>query len=215
MAKVSREVTEKRPEEIMDACVRLHETMSFRDINLKEISGETSISRPSIYNYFQTKEEILLGVLEREYRRWDDDLRQIIRNHQEMTEDELARALGESLEDRKLLLEIQATDLYEIEENSRQDKLNDFKKAFLAVIDSVDGVLKKFFPLMTDEDRMDFTYEFFPFMYGIYPYAFPTEKQMKAMDSVGLKVRRTTVKELVYKCVLQLLRGAGGKEEGR
>ncbi len=146
MAKVSREVTEKRPEEIMDACVRLHETMSFRDINLKEISGETSISRPSIYNYFQTKEEILLGVLEREYRRWDDDLRQIIRNHQEMTEDELARVLGESLEDRKLLLEIQATDLYEIEENSRQDKLNDFKKAFLAVINNVDGVLKKFFP---------------------------------------------------------------------
>lgn len=211
MAKVPKEVAEKRPDEIMNACIRLHETMSFRDINLKEISRETSISRPSIYNYFQTKEEILLGILEREYLRWNDDLREMIRNHEKMSADKFARSLGESLKHRKLLLEIQATDLHEIEENSRQEKLNDFKRSFLAVIESVEKALDKFFPKMTEDERIDFSYEFFPFMYGVYPYVFPTEKQLKAMDSVGLMVRKTTVEELVYKCVLQLLKGAEGK----
>lgn len=211
MAKVSREVAEKRPDEIMDACIRLHETMSFRDINLKEISCETSISRPSIYNYFQTKEEILLGILEREYLRWNGDLQEMILGNEIMNEEKFARSLGESLKHRKLLLEIQATDLYEIEENSRQEKLNDFKRAFLAVIESIEEALEKFFPELSDEERIDFSYEFFPFMYGVYPYVFPTEKQMRAMDSVGLMVRKTTIEELVYKCVLNLLKGAEGK----
>lgn len=33
--------------------------MSFKDITLKDISRETTFSRTSIYNYFQTKEEIM------------------------------------------------------------------------------------------------------------------------------------------------------------
>ncbi|MBM6991263.1 MAG: TetR family transcriptional regulator [Mobilibacterium timonense] len=206
MAKVSREVVEGRPDEIMDACVRLHETMSFRDINLKEISCETSISRPSIYNYFRTKEEIFLGVLEREYRRWNDDLQGILTGHQKMTGDEFAAALAESLRERKLLLEIQSTDLYDIEENSRQESLNDFKEVFMQTMTSMEKLLEKFFPEKSKDERSDFVYQFFPFLYGVYPYVYHTEKQERAMDSVGMKVRKTTIEEMVCMCVLQLLK---------
>ena len=206
MAKVSREVAEGRSDEIMDACIRLHETMSFHDINLKEISCVTSISRPSIYNYFQTKEEILLGVLEREYRRWNDDLQCILSEHQKMTGDEFALALAGSLRGRRLLLEIQSTDLYDIEENSRQERLNDFKVVFKHVMVSMDALLEKFFPAKSAEERSDFIYQFFPFLYGVYPYVYHTEKQERAMDSVGMKVRKTTIEEMVRMCVLQLLK---------
>ncbi|MBR6091068.1 MAG: TetR/AcrR family transcriptional regulator, partial [Anaerolineaceae bacterium] len=49
------ELIAQRREEIINACEKLYQTMSFKEITLKEIGNETSFSRPAIYNYFQTK----------------------------------------------------------------------------------------------------------------------------------------------------------------
>ena len=56
MPKGSEELTNARKDEIINACAALYETMSFREITLKEIGRQTSFTRTSIYNYFQTKE---------------------------------------------------------------------------------------------------------------------------------------------------------------
>ena len=66
MPKASQARTNARKEEIISACAALYETMSFKDITLKDISQATSFTRTSIYNYFQTKEEIFLALLQRE-----------------------------------------------------------------------------------------------------------------------------------------------------
>ena len=55
MPKGSKELTSARKDEIINACAALYETMSFREITLKEIGRQTSFTRTSIYNYFQTK----------------------------------------------------------------------------------------------------------------------------------------------------------------
>ena len=52
--------TNARKEEIINACEELYQTVSFKDITLKDIAAKTTFSRTSIYNYFQTKEEIFL-----------------------------------------------------------------------------------------------------------------------------------------------------------
>ena len=46
--KVSKEVVEGRPDEIIDAAVRLYREKTLKEITLREISELTSISRPSI-----------------------------------------------------------------------------------------------------------------------------------------------------------------------
>ena len=67
MPKGSEELTHARKEEIIDACAALYETMGFRDITIRDIGAKTSFTRTSIYNYFQTKEEIFLALLQREH----------------------------------------------------------------------------------------------------------------------------------------------------
>ena len=67
MPKGSPELTNARKEEIIAACRKLYETMSFKEITLKEIGQQTSFTRTSIYNYFETKEEIFLALFAREY----------------------------------------------------------------------------------------------------------------------------------------------------
>ena len=75
MPKGSEELTKERENEIIDACKKLYRTKSFKEITIKEIGKTTSFTRTSIYNYFQTKEEIFLALLQREYEHWNIDLR--------------------------------------------------------------------------------------------------------------------------------------------
>ena len=67
MPRGSAALTAARKEEIIQACAKLNETMSFKEITIKEIGAATSFTRTSIYNYFETKEEIFLALLQKEY----------------------------------------------------------------------------------------------------------------------------------------------------
>ena len=124
------ERTNARKEEIISACEKLYHTMSFKEITLKEISRETSFSRTSIYNYFQTKEEIFLALLKREYDEWIMQLREASDTHEKMSNDEIADTLAKTLDDRRQLLKIMSMNHYDLEENSRMELLVEFKVSY-------------------------------------------------------------------------------------
>ena len=67
MPSYSAERANARREEILNACEKLYSEKSFKEITLKDVSGEITCGRSSIYNYFSTKEEIFLALLKREY----------------------------------------------------------------------------------------------------------------------------------------------------
>ena len=96
MPKGSEELTNARKDEIINACARLYEEKSFREISIRDIGAITSFTRTSIYNYFQTKEEIFLALLEEEYRLWADDLDQIL-SHNGYDIQSFATAISESI----------------------------------------------------------------------------------------------------------------------
>lgn len=204
MAVENKETIDKRREEIMDACEKLYETMGFQSINIKVVSTETSFSRPSIYNYFQTKEEIFLGLLTREYMKWNEDLKKIIGINADMDKDSLAQAIAKSMEERKTLLKISAMNLYEIEENSREELLVDYKRTFKNSIELFDECLKKHLKVSNQKSEQ-IRYAFFPYMYGIYPYSYPTDKQISAMDEVKLSHMDTTIYEMTYQFLKLIL----------
>ena len=72
IAGVGNEYTEA--DEIIEACSRIYQVKGFNEVTIKAIAELTSFSRPSIYNYFETKEEIFLDLLTRECERWADKL---------------------------------------------------------------------------------------------------------------------------------------------
>ena len=90
MSRGSPELTAARKEEIIAACAKLNETMSFREITIKEIGAATSFTRTSIYNYFETKEEIFLALLQKEYELWVKAMEAVMAEQAVMTRDKLA-----------------------------------------------------------------------------------------------------------------------------
>ena len=205
MPKVSAEFSNNRREEIISACAKLYKTMSFKDITIIEIGKETSFTRTSIYNYFNTKEEIFLALLQKEYELWIDELEKIISSNENLTLEQFADLLAKSLENRRQLLKLMSMNHFELEMNSRLENLIDFKKSYGNSIKAVKNCLDKFFPQKSELEKQNFLYAFFPFVYGIYPYAVVTEKQRAAMDAADTNFIFHTIYELAYNCIIKLL----------
>ena len=186
MIKGTPELIAGRREEIINACEKLYQRVSFREITLKEIGNLTSFSRPTIYNYFETKEEIFLALFQREYNRWNEDLTSILYGNEQMTKTELAEKIALSL-------------------TGREQLLTAFKQSYGRSMQLMGMLLEKFCPDMGKEDVQNFIYIFYPFMFGIYPYTAVTEKQKTAMKEAGINFEYKTIYELTYNFLVRLL----------
>ncbi len=205
MPKGSPELTAARKEEIVNACELLYQTKSFKDITLKDIGNITSFTRTSIYNYFQTKEEIFLALFEREYDRWNDELKRILSDNDMLTKEEFAKRIAKSLEARQQLLKLLSMNNYDMEANSRPECLASFKRAYGESLKIMNELLDKFFPGKTTQEKRNFIYVFFPFMFGIYPYTSVTEKQKDAMKEAKVDFKYLSVFDITYECLMRIL----------
>lgn len=195
-----------RREEIINACEELYKKENFKDITLKQIGEKTTFSRTSIYNYFQTKEEIFLALFQREYEKWIEDLNKIYEKNERLMIEELANKLAHTIEKRPTLLKLLAMNLYDMEDNSKMEALVEFKQAYGNSIKAVKRCLDKFVTNMNEEEKTKFIFSFFPFMYGIYPYAVVTAKQKEAMEKADVPFKKLTIYEIAYMGTLKLLK---------
>ena len=207
MPKGSAELTNARKEEIIAACRKLYEDMSFKEITLKEIGQQTSFTRTSIYNYFETKEEIFLALLQREYELFVDDLNHLCEEKNSLSGNELASELAYALERRMMMLKLLSMNLYDMEANSRMERLIEFKAAYGESKNAVDRCLQKFCPELDEAARQTFLYAFLPFVYGLYPYTMVTEKQKEAMNVAGISYVYMSTYDMAYTSIRTLLKG--------
>ena len=205
MPKGSEALTRARIDEIVGACAALYETMSFKDITIRDIGERTSFTRTSIYNYFQTKEEIFLVLLQREYEAWAADLRVMIRDSAEASAAGFSDALARTLERRGCMLKLMTMNIYDMERCSRLENLVAFKRAYAGTLEVLRECLRRCFPSMTGGDIQDFLYALLPFLFGVYPYTTATEKQRRAMEEAGVPVPPYTIYSITKSLVEKLL----------
>ena len=207
MPKGSAELTNSRREEIVAACRKLFRSMSYKEITIKEIAEETSFTRPSIYNYFETKEEIFLALFQKEYESIVEELDLLCKREEALSLEDLASSLAQALDKRAMLLKLLSMNLYDMEENSRLERLVEFKSAYRDFIYAVDRCLRKFCPALGEQSRKTFLYSFLPFMFGLYPYTMATDKQKAAMEKAGMDYTPVSTFKLAYAGILILLKG--------
>ncbi len=207
MPKGTEALTNARREEILASCRKLYETRSFKEITLKEIGQQTSFTRTSIYNYFETKEEIFLALFQREYELFAAELDALCAREEALSTDALAAALAQALEARPLMLKLLSMNLYDMEANSRMERLVEFKTAYGASKDALDRCLQKFVPGLDEKGRQSFLYAFLPFVYGLYPYTVVTDKQREAMARAGIDYVYMSTGEMAYSFIRSMLGG--------
>lgn len=205
MSRGSEELTNSRKNEIIHAFEELYQTMSFRNISMREIGEKTSMTRSSIYNYFQTKEEIFLALIAREFQSWCSVL-QKIEDHDSMTLIEFAEAIASSLQERRYFLKLISWNHYELEENSRTERLAEVQQVTYAAMQTILVCLDKFFPSMKDMAKQEFQQNFFIFLYGIDSYTNDSSSQKKALEFADIPYHPLQVHDVVNTFILHYLK---------
>ena len=81
----------------------------------------------------------------------------------------------------------------------------EFKSVYGQSLKEVKNCLDQFFPKMSEQDKQDFVFSFFPFMFGIYPYTVVSEKQRRAMAEADVNYVYMSVYEITFAEVKRLL----------
>lgn len=207
MPRGSKELTEQRKQEIVDACAELYQTKSFKEITLRDISEKTSFTRTSIYNYFHAKEEIFLALLQREYACWALELDEARETAIEMSVDGFAEMLAKSAVSHPVMLKLLAMNSYDMERESRLECLVEFKRAYYAPLTAVERCLEKYFPQLDEAGRKRFVYAFFPLLFGVHPYTCVTDKQRTAMEEADVDFSYQSAEQMLRAAATCLLNG--------
>lgn len=72
---MSRVSTEIRQEQIVHEAIKIIHQKGYTGLSIRELANKVGISEPAIYRHFRSKEEIILGILER-MNKFGDLLRQ-------------------------------------------------------------------------------------------------------------------------------------------
>lgn len=81
----------------------------------------------------------------------------------------------------------------------------DFKRAYGATLRAVEDCLATFFPELLDNERTDFIYSFFPYLFGLHAYAVGTVKQRLALKEAKVNYTFYSVYQLTFNLVKKLL----------
>ncbi|OZG69061.1 TetR family transcriptional regulator [Bifidobacterium eulemuris] len=200
----TKEQTDSRREEILNACAKLCGSMEFDEITLKAISAETSVSRTTLYGYYKTKDEILLDLLKREYLLWNQRLEEAFASDECMGAEGFSRTIAASLVDRELFMRLLSVQTTTIERNCSVEQLAKFNTEVQVAMETLAKGIDKAFEAADEKAKERFLVELLVYLLGLYPYTHPTQKQLEAARLSGLAHPRSDINTLCLEGVAHL-----------
>lgn len=194
-----------RQEEIIAVCDAIYRESGYDAVHFKAVSRMTSISRPTIYNYYNTKEEIFLDILRQDYEKWTSELKDHYETTPQMTKEEYCTFLADTLVRHEKYLELLTVYLNPIEQNSSLEKLCTFKAGTRPYFEALRRGLDQYFPKMTEKQKDKFIFYFMITVDGVYPLTHLSEKQLQAVKTITPEHEMPDFHKACYDAFLMLL----------
>ncbi len=200
---------DQRKKEITAACKQIYIAEGYDSITMEKISQFTSMSRSSIYNYYTTKEEIILELLAECCLEFEDILKKIFDSRNNMTKEEFCELFATELNKQSLFLSLNTVHFITLtlDKNCSQEMLDEFKIKIKPLFDTIHNGVKKFFPNVSDEQKHEFIFFIFAMVNGIYPMTHLTEKQHKALAKAIPDYKTPDFYKIFKKGMLALMHG--------
>ena len=179
--KTIQEQSNNRKQEIIQTVNKMFDEMDYQDISMKTISEHISISRPALYCYYNSKEEIMLDILKADYLKFISDITNVISNGNDLTKDITNIYLSNIR-----LLKIVSTYLTDIETHVSIDCLVEFKKPFVESLKNLEEAFTNKYPSVSKDVIKTLINSLLMLTHGLYPMIYPTNNQVEAMKKVGM-----------------------------
>ena len=140
----SEETREIRRQAILDTAARMLAEMPAGEITLNELSRRSHLAKSAILKYFESREAILLELLDRAWKQWTADLAA------QPTDRRLADALTESLERHPQFCELLSAQAGVLEHNVSAEVAGRYKLAAYANVAALADVIRTHLPELGD-----------------------------------------------------------------
>ena len=175
---------EARKHEILEAAGNLLMTTDYEDITLAKIAEKTTISRPSMYNYYEKKEYVFADLMILEYQRWEKDLRRTFTMRQ--TREDFCKAMVNLLWDRQMLLKLLSLQLTVWDHRYGDETIEQFEREVQPFFQTLGEILELQFPNASAHERDMFRIQFTVYCNSLYELNNLPRSQMDAMNELNL-----------------------------
>lgn len=202
--RAKRTPAEERKHEIRQAGLKLYREVGFEAFSFNELAKRLPFARSLIYYYYKTKEEVFVDLMKEEYVSWTEQMMELSKAGR-LTPKEFASRLADTLVNRRFFLQLLSMNHFDLETNCRLENLVELKKAYLASFSAFEEAVVSCIEGKDKEDAGHISRSFFPFILGIYPYAYPTNLQKEAMRVAGYTGEIPSVRDLIETLILTIL----------
>jgi AcrR family transcriptional regulator len=149
-------------------------------VSLGDISERAGLAKSNVLRYFDSREAILLEVLDTEWREWLDKLAGTFPgvgpgSSSYAVERLVATHIADSLAEQHLLCELISVMAGVLERNIQIDYARDFKRRAAENTDRLATFVQDMLPVLPDQAAHQFAGAVFIVTAGLWPYAQPTD----------------------------------------
>lgn len=202
----SEQQIQERIQEIINAASDIYNELGYEGLSFSVISEHTKFTRPNIYKYFKTKDEILLEMLKADTIAWITALTNSFKLNKIYSIAEIAEIWVESLIKHSRLLELYSLLCTTIEKNVSVEALAKFKQETVPVYQTqLVHLVEQLFPRATPTSVYDFITAQMTLAIGLYPMCQMNELQLKAVEMSGIQYTTPDFKRSYKLYVYQLM----------
>lgn len=191
-----------RKNEILDAARDVLMTREYSDVTLVSVAEKTSLSRTSLYNYYETRELMIADLMVREYDEWKDLINQKMRNR--MSREDFCQTMTEILWDREALLKLLSLQLSVWGKDFSDEVITDFQSKVKPFFDAFKEIIMISFPEASELSVDRFRIQFTLYCNSLYALDNLPQCQMQAIDELDLFGKIPSARQLTYEGLLLL-----------
>lgn len=208
------EQKQERRGAILDAAEELFVSGSIAELTLAGIAERAGLAKASVYSYFATKEEVLLGVLSRELEPFFEEVDRLLTSPaaRPRTSEQVARALCTAVARRPLLCRLLARLFIDIEQNLSMPAAEAFKRALLERLLITGGHLEAALPRLPHRAGGRFLLQWSALIAGLWPMAHPTGPIHEVLSRREMAPLRIDFRQELGRATAALLAGLAGPQ---
>lgn len=201
----SKDQIQDRIQEIIDAAASIYNLEGYEGLNFSAISEHTKFTRPNIYKYFKTKDEILLVILKEDMKLFVSSLLKSFRLNKCYSLHEITEIWTAALLEHERFLDLFAVLFTLIEKNVSVSALAEFKKEVLTAQMTLFDLVAQLYPKADSDSVKDFINAQFTLAFGLYPMTKLTGLQLEAIQLSGMDYKPLEFKKAYKASFYQLI----------
>ena len=198
---------QERRNAILAACETLCQDHEYDEITLTDIAQRTALSRPSMYNYYQRKEEVFLDLLKMKCTEWSEALQNAFTGKDDLTAEAFCEIFSELLCERELTLKLISLNLSAIEKNSSMDALVSFRQEEEKIPTLLLRILRNIFHDAAEEELGNMVLQIMVYIYGIYPITHFSPRLHEMWEQSGTAAPEPDMKSICFQGLHMMVDG--------